>query len=74
MGAKWAGAGFVVKVRERRGCAGSVRGCMWAKKAPVPGPCQAFAAKAAVRRIALYLEIKLEGLPMRAFDMAVTED
>jgi hypothetical protein len=46
---------------------------MWAKMAPVPGPCQAFAAKAAVRRMALYLEVKLDGLPMQAFDMAVDE-
>jgi hypothetical protein len=66
-----------VKARARRGCGGRERGWMWAwawaKKAPspVPGPWQALAAKAAVRGMTLYLEVKLEGLPMRAFDMAV---
>lgn len=53
-----------------------VRGCM-EERAPFPGPCQAFAANAAVPRIvsrggrAVYLELFLNGRTMEAFDMAV---
>lgn len=53
-----------------------VRGCM-EESAPLPGPCQAFAANAAVPRIvsrggrAVYLELFLNGRTMEAFDMAL---
>ncbi len=53
-----------------------MRGCMVENRAPLPEPCQAFAAKAAVPRIvtrrrrSVYLELILNGRTVRALDMA----
>jgi hypothetical protein len=53
-----------------------MRGCM-EQRAPLPGPCQAFAANAAVPRIvsrggrAVYLELILNERAMEACDMTV---
>lgn len=55
-----------------------MRCCMWEKRAPVPGLCQAFAEKASVPRMAewqgrlgVYLSVEMEWHSIGAFDMAM---
>ena len=54
-----------------------VRGCIEETRAPLPAPCQALAAKAAVPRIvsrgrrAIYLDMNVNWCTIEALDMAV---